>query len=945
MVADAMRQYEGGVPEVAASSEPSAEDVVGSFDDIHAGAATGWVAVSGSNVPREVEILANGEVVAFGTADKLREDLVSAGIGSGRHAFRVILPTQLYNGIEYNLVARDRATGVQLHGSPKRYRADVAERGELVLDGGSLAGWARVAGLAVDQVRNLPIQVLDGTEVIADAASAVEGGAPCTIKFRIPLPPSVFDGRPHFFSVRAKDSSLLLGELATIVPYKLTPEDAVREYARNGLTAALSPAAHYRYGGLLSSLDALAKRSGAGADELRGLLSIHQALVQGASPSDRDYPTLRFPAESEPKVSIVIPVHNKFHVTYHCLASLLLAKNSASFEVILVDDGSSDLTIDASSIVKNVKIVRNEEALGFVHACNRGARSARGQYVVMLNNDTEVTPRWLDELLWAFETFDRVGMAGAKLIYPDGRLQEAGGIVWSSGDPWNYGRLANPHDPRFNYARQVDYLSGACVMLPRPLWEEIGGFDEAYAPAYFEDTDLAFQVRDRGFKTVYVPFSKVIHYEGVSNGKDVSSGLKRFQEINRPKFKNRWARACRGHGKLGVDVELNKDRKVEFRALVLDAETPMPDQAAGAYAAVQEIRMLQALGFKCTFVPQNMAWMAHYTRALQRMGVECIYAPFAASIGEVLERRGREFDVVYITRYYVAQHFIELIRKHAPQAKIVMNNADLHFLRELRAGLAENSGELLDRAAATREIELATMRRVDLVLSYTDVEKAVIQSHNLADTKVARCPWVVDIPDNGPGWEERTDIAFLGGFAHWPNVQGVDWFVREVMPLLREAIPGVGFRVYGSKMPAEFRARLEGEADVFAEGWVPEVRTVYESCRVFVAPLLSGAGIKGKVIGALAHGVPTVMSPTAAEGIPVTDGLSAHIADEPIGWVEAIRRLYEEKRHWESVAAAARGVAERNYGFSRAVLQMRDALRNVDVFAEPSDSSLVAHRF
>src|SRR3546814_8497937 len=126
--------------------------------------------------------------------------------------------------------------------------------------------------------------------------------------------------------------------------------------------------------------------------------------------------------------------------------------------------------------------------------------------------------------------------------------------------------------------------------------------DLEYIPAYFEDTDLAFQVRDRGYKTVYAPFAEVIHFEGVSNGTDIASGIKVYQEINRPKFKRRWVEACRGNGKVGEGLELNKDRNVEFRALVLDAETPMPDKDAGSFAAIQEMRMLQALGFKCTFM-------------------------------------------------------------------------------------------------------------------------------------------------------------------------------------------------------------------------------------------------------------------------------------------------------------------------------------------------------
>ena len=559
----------------------------------------------------------------------------------------------------------------------------------------------------------------------------------------------------------------------------------------------------------------------------------------------------------------------------------------------------------------------------------------------MLNNDTEVTAGWLDELLWAFEHFDNVGLAGAKLLNQDGTLQEAGGIVWNTGDPMNYGRQANPRDPRYNYARQVDYLSGACIMLPLPLWNELGGFDETFMPAYFEDTDLAFRVRDKGYKTVYTPFSQVIHFEGVSSGTSTASGIKQFQEINRPKFKKRWVGAVRNNGKVGVDLELNKDRNVEFRALVLDAETPMPDQNAGHYAAIQEIRVLQTLGFKCTFVPQNLAWMGHYTEALQRMGVECLFAPFTNSINDVIEKRGSEFNLIYITRYYVAQHYIDLIRTHAPQAKIVMCNADLHFLRELRAALLAKSSEVLARAVATRDAELATMRRVDLVLSYTDVEKAVILSHNLDSTRVAKCPWVTDVVSEVPGFETRTDIAFLGGFNHHPNAEAVVWFVDMVMPLLREALPGVKFRVYGSKVPESLQLLAAKNEDLVIEGWVPTVDAVYNTCRVFIAPMQSGAGIKGKVIGALAHGVPCVMSTIAAEGISFGDGVDACIAGKPEEWVEAISLLYQNPQVWADMSRQALVFSKDQYGFAKGVEEMREALQDAEIFTDTENMALV----
>jgi len=557
----------------------------------------------------------------------------------------------------------------------------------------------------------------------------------------------------------------------------------------------------------------------------------------------------------------------------------------------------------------------------------------------MLNNDTEVTPGWLDELVAAIENFEGVGMVGAKLLYPDGHLQEAGGIVWSNGDPWNYGRNANARDPRYNYARQVDYLSGACVMLRKSLWDKIGGFDMHFAPAYFEDTDLAFRVRDQGLKTVYVPHCKVIHFEGVSSGTSVSGGMKRFQEINRPKFKSRWSQAFRNNGSVGKDVELNKDRNVRFRALVLDYATPQPDHDAGSYAAIQEIRLLQGLGMKVTFVPDNLAYMGSYTEDLQRAGVECVYAPFALSVSDLLARRGTEFDIVYVTRYAIAQRHIDAIRKLAPQAKVVLNNADLHFLRELRSAIAFKQEGSMTRALKTRDDELAVMRKVDLVLSYNEVEHVVILSHNLDSTKVARCPWVVDIPERTPAFSERRDIAFLGSFSHHPNREAVEYFIRKVMPLLRERLPGAVLRVYGSNIPPEM-LKLEEDGVVF-EGWVPDVADVYDHCRVFVAPLLTGAGIKGKVIGALAHGVPCVLSPVAAEGTGLRDGLEVLVADTPEAWVDGIAAVYANEAAWARMSDAARAYARQEFGFARGQKLMQSAMEMVDIFAPPDTNGLV----
>ena len=944
----------------------SKRDIIGYFESIKDSAIEGWVADKLNPTERlKIELYDNGLPILRSTANNMREDVAQSGIGDGKYGFTILLPDILFDNNEHTLDIKEVSTGYALIGSGVSFHGKPVEFCNIEMDGSALVGWSRLP----DKVNSdLSLNVYDGGNCIANGHCTIDTEDSTIVRFRLSLPTSALDGRPHKFTVCCKGKSLKLGEIAVITPYMLTPESVLQEYIHKGLSPSISTSAGFRYESLVKTVEKFSKITYFSfkedskitdnndfnysekqlTEEIRNfsqVINAHNFLVKGFLNKSKNYEPLFFPSVENPLVSIVIPIHNKFNVTYFCLCSLLLSSNNTSYELVIVDDGSIDESRSIPEIIKGVKYTRNAEPLGFIRSCNRGAELSIGKYVVMLNNDTEVTSGWLDELLWPFNHFTKVGLTGAKLLYPDGTLQEAGGIVWNNGDPWNYGRRANPHDPRYNYARQVDYLSGACIMIPRHLWKELGGFDEYFLPAYFEDTDIAFRIRQKGYKAVFVPFSQVIHFEGISSGINTSNGVKRYQEVNRPKFKQRWVHNCRNNGKVGIDLDLSKDRNIEYRALVIDAETPMPDQNAGSYAAIQEMRMLQALGFKCTFIPQNIAWMGHYTQALQRMGIETIYAPFVSSINEVIEKRGAEFDLIYITRYYVAQTYVESIRQFAPHAKIVLNNADLHFLRELRTALKSNSSEVLERAVSTRGEELFTMRKVDLVLSYTDVEKTVILSHNLDSTRVAKCPWSVEVIDDVPTYESRHDIAFLGGYGHYPNVEAVEYFIVKIMPIILERDRNIKFRIYGSNVPNKFFELSVKNKNIVIEGWVPKVSEVYNSCRVFIAPLQSGAGIKGKVIGALAHGVPSVLSPIAAEGIPLADGVDACIAEKPKEWVSTISTLYNDMRVWNKISNNALSFAKSRYGFEKCVVQMQEALQKAEIFTSPNNNNLSLSSF
>ncbi|HXT07996.1 MAG TPA: glycosyltransferase [Roseiarcus sp.] len=919
-------------PAGPASARPAAPVIKAFFDAVNEGRAKGWAFDPlAPDKKVKVEIWIDGAFAAVGEANLFREDLLKAGFGDGSVHFSIALPDRIYDGAEHLVSARiagaTESFGPQI--ATTLARAAMSVRID-ALEGTALRGEAESH---FDDWHSVDIfadnEKIGALSLAPDSREAVQ----CE------LPAAVLDGNVHWFQFRRSEDGRLVGEFVAATPYVSTPEAVLQRYARE-FPSALSANAARRYKALAKQLE-LAPKFVAGQlaaadsfalpDYIAQVARAHKQVLFGVNDRPGKPEPLTVLEYKTPRVSIVVPAHNKFWVTYNCVAALILAANEVTAEIIIVDDGSTDQTAEIERYIKGVTIVRHETAQGFVRASNGGAEFARGEFIVMLNNDTEPAAGWLDELLYVFERFSDVGMVGAKLVYPDGKLQEAGGLIFQNLDVWNYGRNGNPHDPRFNYIRQVDYCSGACLMLRREVWQQLRGFDEFYAPAYYEDTDLAFRVRALGLKTYYTPFAEIVHFEGVSNGASTASGVKRYQAVNEPKFRSRWAPTIRQKPK-GLAPDLAKDSGAMLRALVIDAETPQPDRDAGGYAAIQEMRLMQSLGVKLSFIPENLAYLGNYTEALQRVGVECLYAPYETSIEGLIASRGADFDFFYITRYSVAIRYIDAIRAAAPQAKIVFCNADLHFLREVRAAMASRDPAMMAKASETRELELDVIRRADVTLSYTETEAAVIVSHNFDAGRVMRCPWVVAPTPGAPSFEAREGLAFLGNFRHPPNEEAMVYFLKDVMPGLRERLPNVKLHIFGSHMTDRLKAMAA--PDVVIEGFVERVEEVYDRCRVFVAPLRSGAGIKGKVIGALAAGTPSVVSPLAAEGVGISAGVQAMLAETPAEWVSAIAALYSDERRWAEMSERARAFVATNFSFEQGQMRMRAALAAAGVYTQ-----------
>ncbi|RRH74729.1 glycosyltransferase family 2 protein [Falsigemmobacter faecalis] len=372
-----------------------------------------------------------------------------------------------------------------------------------------------------------------------------------------------------------------------------------------------------------------------------------------------------------PDVSVIIPVYNQSPYTLACLRSLLVHDTTRRFEVIVVDDCSTDDTALQMRRIPWVHYLPQQVNGGFIASCNAGLARARGEYVLFLNNDTEVLPGWLDELSETFVNFPSAGLVGSVLIYPNGVLQESGGIVWRDGQPWNYGRNATPRDPQVSYARPVAYCSGASIMLPRALIEGFGGFDRHFAPAYYEDTDLAMKVREAGLTVMVQPLSKLIHYEGITSGTDTTRGVKAYQVVNAEKFFARWQTTLQSHPDRTVLLSDAKDFDLGPRLLVI--------AGAGAADPAGEARSLmldaQALGWQVTFLPEaRLSQGLADAEDLQRRGIEVLYAPYCPSVEQHLQGYGPRYTAVALPGSKEAQPHLA---SYAPQARLIRRAADL----------------------------------------------------------------------------------------------------------------------------------------------------------------------------------------------------------------------------------------------------------------------------
>ncbi|GAC1440742.1 MAG: hypothetical protein NVSMB51_20430 [Solirubrobacteraceae bacterium] len=598
-------------------------------------------------------------------------------------------------------------------------------------------------------------------------------------------------------------------------------------------------------------------------------------------------------ATGAPRVSIVIPTYSEADDLRRCLTSIRRdGCRTWQREVIVVLNGL-DTELRGRELLGGVRTLRSPVNLGYGGGCNLGAAAARGEFLVFLNDDIEVHEGWLDALVQALDEQPWAGIAGARVLSEDGSLQEAGAIIWSDGLTHGVGRGAPPGAGAFRYRRVVDYCSGCALIVRRTVWDAVGGFDERYAPAYYEDVDLCLGARALGHATVYEPAAEVTHRE---HGTLAGGLVDLLNARNLTQLRDKWAVELRRREAppAARDAEIAVRRAVlrarGFPRQVLMLTDRLPDDLHWAGAG-HRLRTLRELG-DAGFAPSLLALESGEGPAseLGRLGVEVVREDLECH----LARPGISYEAVIVSGLVAAQAAIEKLRRLQPAASLIYDAAAVHAA-ELERGLAPGASGL----SAT---ERRFTRAADAILCAGAADAERFRREQPA------CPVAVAPPLDrgarvaGAGYRERRGVLLrTGSLARKgsPEVDGLYWFAEQVLPRVEAEIPWVLVSVAGAGPPAELR-ELAGPTLRF-EGRIADLHARYDSVRAAVVPVRGGPGGGLAAIDAISYGVPLVSTSAGLEGLALHDRSAAvDRADDAAVFADALVALLSDRGVWEA---------------------------------------------
>lgn len=614
---------------------------------------------------------------------------------------------------------------------------------------------------------------------------------------------------------------------------------------------------------------------------------------------------LEFKQFEKPLVSIIIPVYNQYNYTIQCLQSILKSKDTTPFEIIIADDCSTDKTRTITKKVKNISVITSNKNLGYIKNCNNAAKHARGKYLYFLNNDTIVQHKWLEPLVSTFSLKNNVGVVGSKILNSDGSIQECGVLMYKD---IFHNKLSNDsNNSRNNYLKKCDYVSGCSLITPKNLFNKIGGFDEKFSPAYCDDPDYCLAARNLGFDTYVQPKSKILHFGNISYSNTSNSLMNRNNILLREKWGSFFnSRINFAEYKETSDLTRNPT------ILIIDDLLPQFDKHAGGKTIFQYCQLLEKMGLNvkfCQFFNDNLE--EPYYSLLSDMGIEIISR---YEVKNWIEKNTKLLDYILLSRPQIAECFMIKSIK-ARGIKVLYYGHDLHHLRMQRE-------KKFNPNFSDKEIEkMKTLE--ETIISLSDeafypsfVEKDYIQKNFGLNNVDVMIPYLYDVnkmPKHEP-FNKSSGIIFVGS-SHGPNLDGLKWFINEVLPLINKKLPDLTLYVVGSSQNDEVKAMESDNIKTLGFLSQEQLDELYSRVRLSIAPLRYGAGVKGKIIDSLYHGVPVITTSIGAEAILAPKEI-VNIADTPQSFADALVTKYKTLSN-DQINRLCKNFIKENYSFEK----------------------------
>ena len=531
---------------------------------------------------------------------------------------------------------------------------------------------------------------------------------------------------------------------------------------------------------------------------------------------------------------------------------------------------------------------------------NAGAAAAHGQRIVFWDPATQPHGGWLAALDDCLATFGQAGMAGAVLLAADGRFACADIAVAGDGTLQPLGRDESPRHPAFASVEPVDALPLGAIMVPREAWKRLGGLDPELTSLEHGFVELAQRARAARMPVLRQPFARLTRNGPPGNGlagNGLAGGAAMWDDAY-GRWRQRQLRLRDGNGL----ASLGAAPQSRPRVLFFDHFVPMPDRDSGSGDIYWYMRIFVGLGYEVTLLPvDDRARDDRYVNDLRRVGIRVVAGGWLADGDNYLTRERAPFDLIIVYRASLAaKEMLDLLQWHSPQAKLVFNTVDLHFLRMEREAVLTRSAARLEEAFRTQQVELAAITRADCTILLSQMERQLV-TDLLPHARVCVIPIVRDIPGRRQGFAPRHGVVFVGGFQHRPNVDAIVSFVHEVWPLVRARL-ATTLSIIGADAPPDVQALTNAADGIELRGYVADLDAALASCRLTVAPLRYGAGIKGKIVSSIGAGVPCVASAVAVEGM----GLSGQVrvATTPQEFADAIVELHETQDIWNALSDA-----------------------------------------